>query len=46
MINETPLPATTEEKFNESGDLVILSELKDTDLQQKMWNFYVQTVRT
>ncbi len=40
MINDTP----SGEKFNDTGDLVILGELNDTDLQQKCWDFYVQTV--
>lgn len=38
MNEETP------EKFDESGDLVVLGSLDDTELQQRCWDFYVQTV--
>lgn len=33
-----------EDKFNDAGDLVILADEHDTDLQQRMWDFYVQSV--
>lgn len=32
------------EKFNDSGDLVVLADEHDTDLQQRMWDLYVQSV--
>lgn len=35
---------TTDSKFTEAGDLVILGEPNDTALQQKCWDFYVQSV--
>ncbi len=41
MINETPEAG---EKFNDSGDLVILGELSDTELKEKCWTYYVQSV--
>lgn len=54
MINKTPevIPEGTlipeiipeKEKFNDSGDLVIFADEHDTELQQKAWDFYVQTV--
>lgn len=40
-----PLEAEiTMTKFTEAGDLVILGEANDTALQQKCWDFYVQSV--
>ncbi len=45
MINDTPLPEKVADgKFNDTGDLVILGDVTDTDKQQKCWDFYVQTV--
>lgn len=48
MNEDTPLQPTPEtvtgEKFNDTGDLVILADVTDTDKQQKCWDFYVQTV--
>lgn len=35
---------TTPEKFTDTGELVILGDIKDTDLQQKCWDFYVESV--
>lgn len=32
------------EKFNDTGDLVVLADEHDTELQQRMWDFYVQSV--
>lgn len=42
VVEETP--EAIPEKFNDSGDLVILGELEDTEKQQKCWDFYVQSV--
>lgn len=54
MENETPvtidtpivedLKLTDKEKFNDTGDLVILGDVDDTEKQQKCWDFYVQSV--
>lgn len=47
MNDEVTTPEVTIESnasFNQEGDLVVLGDLEDTILQQKCWDFYVQSV--
>lgn len=46
ILDETPLviTETVTEKFTDSGDLVLLADETDTNLQQRCWDFYVQSV--